>query len=320
MPSYTSDSDRGIAKAPWTEREEAIERKHVLGLLAALALTCVLLEAGAAWWSREVSQYGRRIDSQYAEAARLRPGGAGQPTSVLLVGNSTLRYGINLQGLRKGIEPRLDAHVLSIDATLYEDWYFGLKELFRRGSRPDWVVLMLSPNQMGHVSPPTDDAARFLLGPGDILARTRADHLGPTVMSNALCAHWSAFFARRNDLRLGIKKALFPGFEMLARRYMVQDLSPEDDLVPARLRELEALCSRYGVRCSCVMPPTNQMNDTLEAPAILEAAADTGIQAALPVPNPQLGNDKYVDGYHLNPAGQEIFTAAVAAFLAGQKP
>jgi DNA polymerase III epsilon subunit-like protein len=173
---------------------------------------------------------------------------------------------------------------------------------------------------MAHVLPPTDDAAHYLLGPRDILTRVRTNQLGPTTLSNSLCAHWSAFFGRRNDLRLGIKRALFPGFETMARRYMVRDTSPNYDLVPARLRELEALCSQYGVSCSCVMPPTNQMNDTLAAPGVLKAAAEAGIPAALPVPNSQLSNDKYADGYHLNPAGQEIFTAAVADYLTGKKP
>ncbi|MBZ5671860.1 MAG: hypothetical protein LAO04_19300 [Acidobacteriia bacterium] len=320
MPSSTFNFEAEAAEACWAGREDAIERKHLVWLLATLALTCVSLEIGVTWWSREISNYGRRIDSQYAEAIRLQPGGSSEPSSVLLVGNSSLRYGIDIQGLRKRVEPHMNVHVLSIDATLYEDWYFGLKGLFRKGSRPDRVVLILSPGQMAHVLPPTDDAARYLLGPGDILTRVRMNQLGPTTLSNSLCAHWSAFFGRRNDLRLGIKRALFPGFETMARRYMVRDTSPNYDLLPARLRELEALCSHYVVSCSCVMPPTNQMNDTLAAPSVLEAAAEAGIPVALPVPNSQLSNDKYVDGYHLNPMGQEIFTAAVADFLTRQQP
>jgi hypothetical protein len=307
------------AAVTWREsREIAIGRKHVLHLLAAIAITCVLVELATTVWSNSINSYGRRVKAEYTEAAGLRSGGEGRQKSVLIVGNSTLHCGVDVRDLRNQIQPDLDAHVLSLDSSMIEDWYFALRELFRKGAHPDFIVLMLPPGHVASLAPPPDDVSYYLLGTQDILMLRRVEGIAPTTLSNIIFARYSIFFGRRNTLRLLVKNRLFPGFQTVARRYMLRNLTPDYRPVPGRFREIKILCSLHGVRLLFVIPPTHQESDTLGTRSVLEAAESAGVPASIPVPNAQLSDDKYTDGYHLNSAGQRIFTAALAEFLRKQ--
>jgi hypothetical protein len=295
--------------------EIAVGREHVTHLLAAIAITCVLVEMATAVWSHSINSYGRRVETQYAEATALRSSGEGQQKSVLIVGNSTLHQGVDIGDLHNQVEPAIDAHVLSLDSMMIEDWYFALRELFRKGAHPDFVLLILPPGHVICVAPPSDDVSYYLLGRQDMLMLRRAEGLDATTLSNVLFAQSSIFGGRRNTLRLLVKNRLFPGFQTMARRYMVRNLAADYSPVPGRFREIKALCALNGVRLLFVIPPTRQESDTLGTPVVLAAAESAGVPAAMPVPNAQLSDDKYVDGYHLNREGQKIFTAALAKFL-----
>jgi hypothetical protein len=298
--------------------ETAIERRHVVLLLAALMAVCVLLEAGTMWWSRSLSTFGRIVDSQYREALSLRHGGVGEPLSMLIVGNSTLRHGISVQDLNGLVQPDLNVHVFVVDSTTYEDWRIGLERLFRKGAHPDFVVLMLAPGAMAMTAPPPDAASRYLFGPREILTLGEIEGIGPTLLSNIFFAHYSAFFGRRTGLRLGIKRAILPHFEIFARRYMILHLKPDHSAVPKRFREFGTLCRQYSVNCLYVIPPTDSKDDSLATARFLQTAESAGIHGAAPLEGTKLGEDKYIDGYHLNERGQKIFTAAVANYLKGQ--
>ena len=313
MPSSISSFE--FAESYCGTRETAIERRHVVLLLAALVAVCVFLEVGTMWWSQSVSTFGRIVESQYREALSLRHGGSGEPVSMLIVGNSTLRHGISVQDLNGLVQPDLDVHVFAVDATMYEDWRIGLERLFRKGAHPNFVILMLPPGAMAGSAPPPDVAARYLLGPHEILMLRKIEGIGPTLLSNIFFAHYSAFFGRRTGLRLGIKRAFLPHFETFARRYMILHLKPDYSAVPSRLREFGTLCRQYGVNCLYVIPPTDSQDDSLATPRLLQAGESAGINGAAPVAGTELGEDKYIDGYHLNDKGQKIFTAALANYL-----
>jgi len=295
-----------------------IERRHVVLLLAALVAVCILLEAGTMWWSRSVSTFGRKVESQYREALSLRHAGVGEPLSILIVGNSTLRRGINVQDLNRLVQPDLDVHIFAVDSTIYEDWRIGLERLFRKGAHPNFVILMLPLSAMAGTAPPPDTASRYLLGPQEILTLHRIEGIGPTLLSNIFFAHYSAFFGRRTGLRLGIKRAILPDFENFGHRYMILHSKPEYSAVPARFRELGTVCRQYRVNCLYIVPPTNSEDDSHVEASLLRAGKSAGINGAAPVAGTKLGEDKYIDGYHLNEKGQEIFTAAVANYLKGQ--
>jgi hypothetical protein len=316
--SFTSNSKYVNGDSVPTDRTTTIGGIHVVQLMLLIVLACIILEMGTYWWSRSISTFGRRMDSEYADALTLQPGHKNEPKSVLIVGNSTLRLGIDLHALQQDVNRDLSVHVFSLDATTYGDWYLGLEHLFRRGARPDFVVLLMPPGQMSHILPPTDDAAHYGVGPDEMLEVRRKDRLTLTTWSNVFFAHYSSFFARRNSLRLGIKRRMFPGFDVLASHYMTRKLSPNFALLPERFQEMNRLCDRFGVSLLYIIPPTNQEDDTAGAAPALWAAQAARVRAALPVANSQLSNDMYADGYHLNEAGRRIFTPAVAAFLKKQ--
>lgn len=315
MPSFTSNSEVLEVEELLVVPPAKLNRKPVAALLLSLAAALIVLEIGATFWSHSISDFGRRMDSQYSEALRLRPGAQRGPKSVLIVGNSTLRLGIDAGNLKQDVNPALDVHIFSLDQTTYGDWYLGLDHLFRKGARPDFAVLLLPPGQMSQIFPPTDDAAHYFVGIDEMMEAMQQDHLTLTGWSNVVFAHFSTFFARRNSLRLGIKKRMFPGFQALATRYMTRKPASDFSLLPQRFQELNRLCAQYGVRLLYVIPPTNQEDDTIGAAPALQAAGAAGIPAALPVPNSQLNDDMYADGYHLNEAGRRIFTRAMAEFL-----
>jgi len=293
----------------------AIGREQVIRLLLALALVCAFVETGVAWWPHSIRNNGRRVEAEYAEALHLQPGGGDQPASVLLVGNSTLRFGLDARELNRDLQPELAVHLLAVDGTMYEDWYFCLRELFRKGSRPNYVVLVLPPSHVARLAPPPDEASYYIFGIRDILALREAEKLNPTQVSNVIFAHSSLFFSRRSDVRFAIKDRLFPGFEALARRYMLRGVPADLSPVPNRFRQLDDLCSQYHVRLMYVIPPTNEQSDTSQAPAVLQAAQANGIPGSMPVLNTEMPATDYRDGYHLNDLGRRVFTRSVAKFL-----
>jgi hypothetical protein len=318
MASSTISLETQVARARRESCEIVIGRKDVIHLLAAIAVTCLLVELATAAWSHCINSYGRRVEAEYAEAAGLRSGGEGKQKSVLIVGNSTLQCGVDVHDLRNQIQPDLDAHALALDSSMIEDWYFALRELFRKGAHPDFIVLVLPPGHVANVTPPPDDVSHYLLGTQDILLLRRAEAIGSTALSNILFAQCSTFFGRRNTLRLLVKNRLFPGFQTMAHRYMLRNLTPDYTPVSGRFREINNLCAQHGVRLLFVVPPTHQESDTLGTRMVLEAAESAGVPASVPVPNAELSDDKYADGYHLNREGQRIFTAALAQFLRKQ--
>jgi hypothetical protein len=315
MHSFTSNSELVSGEQLTVDLPKKSDRTRVIHLLLTLAVALVVLEIGTTWWSHSLSNFGRRMDSEYADALRLRPSAEHGRKSVLIVGNSTLRRGIDVHDLKQDVTPAINVHVFSLDQTTYEDWYLGLEHLFRKGARPDFVVLLLPPGQMSLIVPPTDDAAHYFVGLDEMMEVKQKDHLTLTAWSNVFFAHFSSFFARRNSFRLGLRRKMFPGFETLASRYMTRKIRPDLERLPQRFQELNNLCAKYGVHLLYAIPPTNQEDDTFGSMPALQAAGAAGVPAAFPVPNSQLNDDMYADGYHLNEAGSRIFTRAMAEFL-----
>ena len=114
MPSSISSFE--MAESYVATRESVIERRHVVLLLAAIAITCALVEWATNVWSHSINKYGRQVETEYAEAVGLRSGADGEHKSVLIVGNSTLRCGVDVGDLRNQTQPDLDAHILSLNS------------------------------------------------------------------------------------------------------------------------------------------------------------------------------------------------------------
>jgi hypothetical protein len=277
-----------------------------------LALTCAGIEAGTWWYTHKASRYVRNFEVEYNQAVVLKHGKAAK--TVLIAGNSTLRQGVNMEALRSKLGPDYECHVLAIESTTYLDWYFALKELFRRGAQPDYVVLILPANNVLELFPLPDFSAYYLVGTGDIFALARAENLRATAASDLFVEHFSAFYSSRSALRLAVKKHLFPGFESMATKYMKQGAGRPPAVAASRMRDLKALCERNRTTPVFVVPPTNRPDETA-ASEVLALAREARLAAAMPVPDVALTADYYSDGFHLNSMGRDLFTDKLASYL-----
>src|ERR671934_529092 len=66
-----------------------------------------------------------RVSPQYADALRVRPSKPGEPQAVLMVGNSLLMYGVDVDRLQKLTSSQLSIHPIFLEATGYYDWLYA---------------------------------------------------------------------------------------------------------------------------------------------------------------------------------------------------
>jgi hypothetical protein len=312
MPSSTSNSkSMPLNDKKWNS---GIVRANVYQLLLVLALTCGSIEAGMWWYTHKESRYVRTFEGEYSQTLSLKHGDTTK--TVLIAGNSTLRLGVNADALRSRLGAGYQCEVLAIESTTYPDWYFGLKELFRRGAQPDYVVLILPANNILELFPLSDFSAYYLVGAKDIFSLAIAENLRATATSTLFINHFSAFYSSRAALRLAVKRVLFPGFENMASKYMKQS-NRRPPAVASRMRELKALCDRNKTTLVFVVPPTNRP-DKAAASEVLAQAREAQLAAAMPISDTALTADYYSDGFHLNSAGRDLFTEKLATYLRNQ--
>src|SRR2546430_7434355 len=133
MPSSTSSS-----KPP-----ALVYARVLLGICAMLVL---FFEIGANYLLKSDSETYARVSQQYAEAVKVRPSRSGEPVSVLMVGNSLLMEGIDVDRLQELTSSKMRIYPIFLEATGYYDWLYGLERLFRQGARPQVVVLGVGVN------------------------------------------------------------------------------------------------------------------------------------------------------------------------------
>ena len=312
MRSSTSNSE---PRSPKSTHAGNVTAADVYRLLAVIILTCFTIEATMWWYTHRISQYIRHFQEEYTQAAGSRHGRLAK--SVLIAGNSTLLWGVNEDEFRNKLGPGYDCHILAMKSTTYLDWYFGLKELFRRGARPDYIVVVLPADNVD-LFPVPELSAYYLIGLQDIPALARTEKLTATATSDVVVEHFSTFFTSRSVLRTKVKSYLFPGFENMATKYMRQRSAHwPPALVTNRLRDLKTLCANNGATILFVIPPTN-LSDEAASNRLLELARDARLDAGMPVHDHDLTPDYYSDGFHLNEAGRNLFTIDLATYLRRQ--
>ena len=233
-----------------------------------------------------------------------------------LAGNSCLEYGVDLVQLQASLSSVVRIQRLMVLASTYEDWYYGLKKIFREGSRPQYVALMLSPMQLS-LNFPTSELSAVYLYSGSDLGRVADDqHMSPTERATLYITHYSPFWGSREATRHWKQKTL-PGYEA-AMKIQSQRLSQQHDfqLDPQRIQDLKLLCARYNTELILVIPPTGQPADTVGADQVHAAARAIGVSVLQPLPNTSVDSTYYQDdGYHLNAKGSRLFTSLLVGAL-----
>jgi len=260
-----------------------------------------------------------RISRQYGEAIKGRPSKPGEPTSILLVGNSLLLYGVDLDRLHELTSGRMQIYPIFLEATGYYDWLYGLRRLFRQGSRPQVVVVGLPVDLFLGTGVRQDYSPLMLFDVRDVLGVASDLRLDNTATSNLLLEHSSTFWDRRNALRAEILRRIVPHFEDLFSLIKIAPTIPQgpefEAVAISRLRTLRELCEANGAKLIILVPPTPSSESAVRQMATASQKAE--VQTFVPIDPGALSSKFYQpDALHLNSEGAALFTSALASDLA----
>jgi hypothetical protein len=320
MPLSTSSSERveGHASAP--ARSGFGPGQGIIALVAGVVVFFLGLEVSSPLILAHISRTERRVESELKAARNLKPTTPDGRKTVLLVGNSLLLEGVQLDNLHAALAPQCEVSRLGIEQTQYLDWYFGLRRLLQEGARPSIIVLSLASDQFASRLTLDESFAHRQLSTHDFPLAIREIKLDRTTASTYAFAHWSNWLARKGFIRQGVLILLIPKFRALAAR--ITDHGPHIDdpalLISgarARLPELGDLARTYGVTIVLMMPPTLREDQSRQFQMI---GATVGVPVWVPSPPGEFPRDLFRDGFHLNDQGAAIFTARLAAQIRDQ--
>lgn len=318
LSSYWRSSQRSnsVPSSISSSKFGAIEYAKMLGGICAILM--IALELGSVYLVKHYSTTFTRVSQQYAEAAKVRPGGPGEPSSVLMLGNSFLLDGVDVDRLRELTSGSVRVYPIFLEGTGYYDWLYGLRRLFSQGARPQVVVIGLEggtllSNGVWEESPKLILAARDVLGVASDLGEDR------TATSNLMLAHISTFWTMRNFFRRRLLERMVPHFDHLFPFLRASDLSVPrgqefEAAVMFRLRTLRELCDAHGAKLILVIPPIPSSGNVARRMAM--ASEQVGVKALVPIDPAALAPGFYEpDAIHLNPNGAVRFTSALAVDL-----
>lgn len=301
-----------------------IYAKVLVGICALLVIAIEIL-------SQSVTPYSgtyRRLSRQYAEAVGSGASKPGSPVAVLMVGNSLLLEGVEVDRLQRLTSHSLKIYPIFLEGTEYYDWLYGLRRLFRRGARPQAVIVGLGLHDLLENGLRQEFVARMLFDAQDILDVSSDLGLNATVTSSLLLAHWSSFWDMRHAIRLKILRRLVPGFEDvyfqdLWSHLRAKRLSPvgseSEAIAISRLQRLRQLAERYGATVVILIPPIPSLPSTVHQMTIV--AQKAGVETLMPIDPSTVPASYYQrDNIHLNQMGAELFTTALAADLPKKIP
>jgi len=290
----------------------------IFWLLALLVILCLGVEVGTRCEFARVSRIQDRISGEKEAFLALRPGTAGSPRNVVLVGNSLLLAGVDIPLLNTLSSGGFSYSRLVIEQTQYADWFFGLRRLLSEGARPDAVVLVFGANHWLADAVRGEYFAYELMRPLDVFSVARELGLDRTTASNYFFASLSSWLGGRAEIRKFLLSEIVPDLEQFVKK--LNDgppVYPADDVVfdkaRERMRRLKALCEGYGVQLVTVLYPTEQANAPWDA--LAKAANAAALPIVIPVAKMGYPRALYADGYHLNTEGMDRFTHDLIAPL-----
>jgi hypothetical protein len=291
---------------------------YAKALAAICAVLILVFEIASIYLLNHRSATYARISRQYDEALNIRPAGAGEPPNVLMVGNSLLLHGVQVNRLQEMTSSSMRIYPIFLEATGYYDWLYALHGLFLRGARPQVVVLGVGVNYFLTNSVRQDYAPMMFFNARDTLAVASDLKLDRTATSNLLLAHSSTFWDTRSAIRMQVLNHMVPHLEELFSLVNQKPAVPEGreftEMTIPRLRRLRELCDANGARLILLVPPTLDSESAITQMAAAAQAA--GVDVSVPLDPATLSPKFYQpDGMHLNRDGAVLFTSALAKDL-----
>jgi hypothetical protein len=281
----------------------------------------VLVEIVTAIGFDRTSQVQRRELGQRQALLATTDSSSGR-VHIAVLGNSLLLDAIDVPSFAAGLEPRATPVPYFVLATLYYDWFYGIKRLFAEGMRPRYVLVGLSPNQLASSRTRGDYSARYLFQQSDLLEIIRHTHMDATTASGFILSHYSHYYSTRGVTRGFLLSRLLPSVgELLQEVGGGHEPDVDEKLLRQmsvdRLRALDALCAAYGSRLILVVPPTYQRG----AQAIADVGTTLHVPVLIPLDSDELDPSYYKsDGFHLNEKGARLFTARLTETLLTELP
>ncbi len=284
----------------------------------------VLLAAATELCTRYIIDPGsaiqRRVEGERAEAVALRPEEAGQPRSVLLVGNSLLLHSVDMGLLNQRLAPYAQVRRFVVESTFYWDWYFGLQRLFDEGCRPDRVIVVLAPGQILSNEIRNDYFAHYLMRGRDVVPVASAAGLHPTVASQLVVSRFSLFYGIRNEVRKHVLSSLLPGLEGFASMLTAHAARPApppgaEDEIRRRVNALFQLGAQRSIPVAVLVPPSGTSPAVSGYDPIVARLAAESASFLVAMPSSETNPGDYFDGFHTNAAGRERHTLRLAEAL-----
>lgn len=289
-------------------------RRAIVTLLALCLVFMAAVETVTHVAYGKVSRIRARLEQEQVAARELKWNGSGS-APLLMVGNSLLLEGVQIGELQRALSPELEARRFVVEGTSYLDWYYGLRRLFREGSRPAAVVVVLSPRQFLSNSTVGDYFAHLLMDERDLLRVMHDAGYDRTVTSSLLFARASTFYGSRSEIRKWILNNIIPDLQALTSRLQptakpLGDSTFIETAAAPRMRRLAELGTSFGVQIIVVVPPVSEGGD--DAYALQAAGKAAGVEVLVPSAPGELSVSDFADGFHLNDQGSKKFTAALA--------
>jgi hypothetical protein len=314
MHSSTSSSE-ALSQVPARSGDRDLSpRAGIIVLCLGLALILIGLEVSSPPILKHFSRIQRRIESETLAANGLHPFTAdGRPT-ILLVGNSLLLEGVQLDALQNNLASQYAVSRLAVEQTQYLDWYFGLRRLLEQGSHPSVIILALATDQMASGLTLGEAFAHRDMSVQDFPSVVREAKLDRTEASDYFLAHWSNWLADKGSIRQDVLILMVPNFRGLAERIAdhgshIHDPSALVGMARQRLPELRDLGQSYGTKIVVLVPPTLRPDSSSE---IQKVGGELGLPVWVLSPPGEFPRDLFRDGFHLNDKGSEIFTTRLA--------
>jgi hypothetical protein len=283
-------------------------------LLLILALVAMALEGACRLAVPRISRIEHRVVEEHrAVVASGNARAAG--LQVIVLGNSLLEAGIRFDEARRLLSPEMDARRWVVHDTTYFDWYYGLRRLFAEGCRPDMVILVLTPGQLGRSKIRGNYFGYHLMRMADLFSVANDLGLSNTETSSLAFANMSAYFGLGAEIRKWLAGNVLQDLPQLTA-LMIQERTgplveePIESISLERLRALRQLTTQHGAAFILVIPPTSGNMSETRCAATRRTGSLAGVSVLEPVPMKSLPIDYYADGFHLNSRGAEIFTRA----------
>lgn len=264
------------------------------------------------------SKIQRRIDAEYREALTVRRSPERATKELLIVGTSLLLTDVDMPSLATSLPTEWHSTRFTVEQTAYIDWYYGMRRLYREGTRPDVLALVLTPKQMATSEMRGDYFGHYLMDADDVVSVARDARLDPTRASSLLLARYSWFWGFRAEMRKVLLGRIMPGFAALATALTgFSPDAPDDNAVYAatlpRLEMFRQMAEAYGSTFLLIVPTVPQANDGVGG--LVRAGDQAHVPILVPMRSGSLDATCYADGFHMNEKGARVFTAHLSETL-----